>query len=337
MVSNAIEEEGLLLVHRNARLAPAGRMILVQWVLQGRPISHVAKELGVSRQCAHRWISRFRSHGAAGLVDRSSRPRRFPTATPSTVVSELLAVRQAERIGRDELALRFTVSASTASRIIARAGLPRLHELDPVTGIRIRAAQTTQLRYKHENPGDLIHVDVKKLGHIPDGGGWRIDGPTVIDHDRCRDRARKLGFDFVHVAVDDHSRLAFAQILPDEKGTTCATFLSAAATFFAQHGVAIRGVITDNAKNYVVSHAFQDTLRRLGARHVTTRPHCPCQNGKAERFNRTLQENWAYWHPFLTNQAPHDALAPWLEHYNYARAHTACGGLPPISRVSPTS
>ncbi len=252
-------------------------------------------------------------------------------------MSDLLAVRQAERIGRDELALRFTVSASTASRIIARAGLPRLHELDPVTGIRIRASRTTQLRYEHENPGDLIHVDVKKLGRIPDGGGWRIDGPTVIDHDRRRDRARKLGFDYVHVAVDDHSRLAFAQVLPDEKGTTCAAFLTAAAEFFAQHGVAIRGVMTDNAKNYVISHAFQDTLRLLGARHVTTRPHCPWQNGKAERFNRTLQENWAYRHPFLTNQARQDALAPWLEHYNYARAHTACGGLPPISRVSPTS
>ncbi len=337
MVSNAIEEEGLLLVHRNARLAPAGRMILVERVLQGRPISHVAKELGISRQCAHRWVGRFRSQGVAGLVDRSSRPRRSPTATPSTVVSELLAVRRAERIGRDELALRFTVSASTASRIIARAGLPRLHELDPVTGIRIRASRTTQLRYEHEKPGDLVHVDVKKLGRIPDGGGWRIDGHAAINHDRHRDRARKLGFDYVHVAVDDHSRLAFAQILPDEKGTSCAEFLIAAAEFFAQHGVTIRGVMTDNAKNYVISHAFQDTLRLLGARHVKTRPHCPWQNGKAERFNRTLQENWAYRHPFLTNQARHDALAPWLGHYNYARAHTACGGLPPISRVSPTS
>ncbi|MBX9472127.1 IS481 family transposase [Microcella sp.] len=325
------------MVHRNARLAPAGRMILVQRVLQGRPISHVAKELGVSRQCAHRWVGRFRSHGAAGLIDRSSRPRRSPTATPSTVVRELIAVRQAERIGRDELALRFTVSASTASRIIARAGLPRLHELDPVTGIRIRASRTTQLRYEHERPGDLIHVDVKKLGRIPDGGGWRIDGPAVIDHNRGRVKSAKLGFDYVHVAVDDHSRLAFAQILPDEKGATCAAFLTAAAAFFAQHGVAIRAVMTDNAKNYVISHAFQDTLRLLGARHVTTRPHCPWQNGKAERFNRTLQENWAYRHPFLTNQARHDALSPWLEHYNYARGHTACGGLPPISRVSPTS
>lgn len=312
-------------------------MILVQRVLQGRPISHVAKELGVSRQCAHRRVGRFRSKGVAGLVDRSSRPRRSPTATSSTVASELLATRQAERIGRDELALGFALSASTASRIIARAGLPRLHELDPVTGIRIRASRTTQLRYEHENPGDLIHVDVKKLGRISDGGEWRIHGPAAINHDRHRDRTRNLGFDYVHVAVDDHSRLAFAQILPDEKGTTCAAFLTEAAGFFAQHGIAIHDVMTDNAKNYVISHAIQDTLAFLDARHVKTRPHCPWQNGRAERFNRTLQENWAYRHPFLTNQARQDALAPWLELYNYARAHTACGGLPPVSRVSPTS
>lgn len=337
MVSRHFEEEGLLVVHRNARLAPAGRMILVQRVLQGRPVSHVAKELGVSRQCAHRWVSRFRSLGAAGLIDRSSRPRRSPSATSAAVVGELIATRQLERIGRDELAARFQVSASTASRIIARAGLPGLHELDPVTGIRIRASRTTQLRYEHDNPGDLVHIDVKKLGRIPDGGGWRIDGPAAISHDRHRDRARGVGFDYVHVAVDDHSRLAFAQILPDEKGTTCAAFLTAAASFFAEHGVAIRAVMTDNAKNYVLSHAFQDTLAILGARHVKTRPHCPWQNGKAERFNRTLQESWAYRQPFLTNQARHDALAPWLEQYNYARAHTACGGQPPISRVSPTS
>lgn len=336
MVSRHLEEEGLLVVHRNARLAPAGRMILVQRVLQGRPVSHVANELGVSRQCAHRWVSRFRSLGAAGLIDRSSRPRRSPSATSAAVVGELIATRQLERIGRDELAARFQVSASTASRIIARAGLPRLHELDPVTGIRIRASRTTQLRYEHDNPGDLVHIDVKKLGRIPDGGGWRIDGPAAISHDRHRDRARGVGFDYVHVAVDDHSRLAFAQILPDEKGTTCAAFLTAAASFFAEHGVAIRAVMTDNAKNYVLSHAFQDTLAILGARHVKTRPHCPWQNGKAERFNRTLQESWAYRQPFLTNQARHDALAPWLEQYNYARAHTACGGQPPISRVSPT-
>jgi transposase InsO family protein len=324
------------LVHRNARLAPAGRLILVQRVLSGRPVAHVAKELGVSRQCAHRWVSRFRRDGMAGLLDRSSRPRSTPAATSAAVTARLLELRRRERLGRDELARRFGVSPSTASRIIARAGLPRLHELDPVTGIRIRAARRTQLRYEHAAAGDLIHIDVKKLGRIPHGGGWRIDGPDTIDHNKGRIKSSKLGFDYVHVAVDDHSRLAFAQVLPDEKGPTCAAFLLAAAEFFAGHGVTIRRVMTDNALNYRRSIDFRGVMNALGARHVLIRPHSPWQNGKAERFNRTLQDGWAYRHPFTSNQQRLNALQPWLDHYNYARAHTACEGRPPISRVSPT-
>lgn len=322
------------MVHRNARLAPAGRLILVQRVLAGRPVSHVAKELGVSRQCAHRWVRRFRLEGSAGLLDRPSRPKRSPSATPGAVIDTVLSLRQEERLGRDEIAQRTGVSPSTVSRLIARAGLPRLSELDPVTGVRIRASRRTELRYEHPNAGELLHVDVKKLGRIPDGGGWRIDGPQVVDHHGGR--TRRVGFDYVHVAVDDHSRVAFAQILPDEKGTTCAAFLLAAAEFFADHGVTISRVMTDNALNYRRSADFQAAIATLGAKHVLTRPHCPWQNGKAERFNRTMQENWAYRHPFTSNTARADALAPWLKHYNYARAHTACGGKPPISRLSPT-
>lgn len=323
------------MAHRNARLAPAGRLILVRRVLSGRPISHVAKELGVSRQCAHRWVSRFRAEGRTGLLDRSSRPRRSPSATPPGLAQEVLRLRRIERLGPAALALRTGVSASTASRLIARAGLPRLFELDPVTGVVIRASRRTRLRYEHARPGDLVHIDVKKLGRIPDGGGWRLDGYDTINH-RTGRRAR-LGFDYVHVAVDDHSRLAFAQVLPDEKDGTCAAFLNAAAAFFAGHGVEVRRVMTDNALNYRRSREFQSALATLNAKHVKTKPHCPWQNGKAERFNRTLQENWAYRHPFTSNQARHDALAPWLEHYNYARPHTACGGRPPITRLTPTS
>ena len=326
------------MVHRNARLAPAGRLILVQRVLSGRPVAHVAKELGVSRQCAHRWVSRFRQHGPAGLLDRSSRPHSSPAATAPATTRRLIELRRRERLGRDELARRCGVSPSTASRLIARAGLPRLHELDPVTGIRIRASRRTQVRYEHPAAGDLIHVDVKKLGRIPDGGGWRVDGPDTIDHGRGRPSNRaRIGFDYVHVAVDDHSRLAFAQILPDEKGPTCAAFLLAAAEFFAGHGITISRVMTDNALNYRRSNDFQNALNILDAKHVLTRPHSPWQNGKAERFNRTMQENWAYRHPFASNQDRRDTLQPWLDHYNYARAHTACDGQPPISRVSPTS
>ncbi|MBF6468659.1 IS481 family transposase [Nocardia beijingensis] len=323
------------MVHRNARLAPAGRLILVRRVLSGRPISHVAKELGVSRQCAHRWVSRFRAQGRAGLLDRSSRPRRSPSVTPPELAGEVLRLRQAERLGPAALALRTGVSASTASRLIARADLPRSFELDPVTGVVIRASRRTQLRYEHPRPGDLLHIDVKKLGRIPEGGGWRLDGHDAINH--RTDRRVRIGFDYVHVAVDDHSRLAFAQILPDEKGGTCAAFLNAAALFFAGHGVEVRRVMTNNALNYRRSREFQSTLSALNAKHVRTKPHCPWQNGKAERFNRTLQENWAYRHPFTSNQARHDALAPWLEHYNYARPHTACDGRPPITRLTPTS
>lgn len=322
--------------HVRARLAPAGRLILVERVLSGRPVSHVAKEMGISRQCAHRWVSRFRRLGAAGLLDRSSRHRSHPATTSATIAARLLELRRTERLGRDELARRFGVSPSTASRIIARAGLPALHELDPVTGIRIRASRRTNHRYERERPGDLIHIDVKKLGRIPDGGGWRLNGPHAIDHNPGRDRSIRLGFDYVHVAVDDHSRLAFARILPNEQGPTCAAFLAQAAAFFADHGIRIREVMTDNAWNYTRSRDFRAALSTLRARHILTRPHSPWQNGKAERFNRTLQEGWAYRHPFTTNQDRTDALDPWLEHYNYTRGHTACGGLPPISRLSPT-
>lgn len=259
----------------------------------------------------------------------------MPAATNPATTARLLAARRGERLGRDELARRFGVSPSTASRIIARAGLPALHDLDPVTGIRIRATRRTNHRYERERPGDLIHIDVKKLGRIPDGGGWRIDGPTELDH-RGAGRQRRMGFDYIHVAIDDHSRVAFAQALPDEKGPTCAAFLTAAAGFFASHGITVREVMTDNAWNYRHSRDFQTALTVLGARHILTRPYSPWQNGKAERFNRTLQENWAYRHPFTSNQARTDALDPWLTEYNYTRPHTACGGQPPISRLSRT-
>lgn len=174
----------------------------------------------------------------------------MPTAINPQTVAQLLLLRQVKRLGRDELANRFGVSASTASRIIARAGLPALHELDPVTGIRICASRRTTNRYEHEQPGDLIHIDVKKIGRVPEGGGWRIDGPDTIDHDRNRDRSTKLGMDHMHVAVDDHSRLAFVRDLPDEKGPTCAAFLEEAIAFFAAHGIRVRRVMTDNALNY---------------------------------------------------------------------------------------
>lgn len=254
----------------------------------------------------------------------------MPTATPIDVVTAVVAARVADRDNALELAARFNVSASTAGRIIRRAGLPRLADIDRVTGEVIRATRSTDHRYERDRAGDLVHVDVKKLGRIPDGGGWRVHGRSE------QVRGRGIGFDYVHVAVDDHTRLAFAQVLPDEKATTCAAFMADAAAFFASHGIRIREVMTDNAMAYRRSRAFRNALASLTAKHRLIRPRSPWQNSKAERFNRTLADGWAYRRPYASNTDRTNALDAWLEHYNYARPHTAAGGQPPISRLTPT-
>jgi transposase InsO family protein len=301
-------------------------------VYDGRPVAHVAKELGVSRQCAQRWVARYRAEGDAGLQDRSSRPRSCPRRTSAQVERRVEAARRLLRVGRDEIAAVTGVPARTVSRILVRRGLPRLADCDPITGLPIRASRQSVLRYERPAPGDLIHVDVKKIGRIPDGGGWRVHGrgerPGV---------KRGPGYDYVHVAVDDHSRAAYAEILPDERGATCAGFLLRAAAWFAQHGAPVREVITDNAKNYVLSRDFATALAAIGAKHRRIRPHCPWQNGKAERFNRTLQTEWAYRQPFTSNDHRTSALAPWLQHYNTGRRHHALSGRPPSSRLPVTN
>jgi len=210
--------------HANARLTVHARLLLVTRVAAGRPVAHVAKELGVSRQCAHRWVRRYRSEGEAGLVDRSSRPRHQPLRTPMRVERQVVAVRVELRCGPARIARRTGVPTRTVSRILARHGLPRLAECDPLTGQRIRATRHTTCRYEHPAPGDLVHLDVKKIGKIPPGGGWRVHGRGT----RPR-TVRGLGYDYVHAAVDDHSRLAHAEILADERGPTCAAFLLRAA------------------------------------------------------------------------------------------------------------
>jgi transposase InsO family protein len=322
--------------HANARLTFHGRCLLIERVLvDGRPVSHVAKELGISRQAAHRWVARFRAEGVAGLHDRSSRPHRMPRRTPVAVEAVVVAARQELRAGRDRVAEATGVPARTVSAILARHRMPPIAVLDPVTGAVIRASKATEHRYERPAPGDLLHLDVKKLGRIRDGGGWRLLGRDVAPHGHGRrDRGGdRIGFDYVHAAVDDHSRLAYAEIHPDEKGTTCAAFLARAAQFFAAHGITVREVMTDNAKNYVLSRDFQAVLADLDARHVLIRPYCPWQNGKVERFNRTLQAEWAYRQPFTSNTQRADALEPWLNHYNNDRTHHGIGGNPPISRI----
>ncbi|KJC64282.1 transposase [Agreia bicolorata] len=308
-----------------------GRALLVRRVIHdGRPVSHVAKELGVSRQCAHRWVARFRAEGAAGLDDRSSRPRRTPTKTRPEREAAVLQARSRLRFGPARLAPETGVPARTISRILHRHQVPPLAWLDPVTGTVIRASRSTTNRYERESPGELVHVDVKKLGRIPDGGGWRAHGRGE------QVRGRGIGFDYVHAAVDDHTRLAYAEIHPDEKGTTAAGFLTRAADYFKQHGITtIERVISDNAFAYRNSTAFKKAVADLGATQKFIKPHCPWQNGKVERFNRTLATEWAYRQPFASNQARHDALAPWIEHYNTGRIHSS-HGLTPAARVSPT-
>ena len=317
--------------HRNARLTFHGRRLLVARVDSGMPVAHVAKAMGISRQCAHRWVARYAAEGEAGLHDRSSRPRRCPARTAPEVEQAVLQMRHHERRGQDWLGPELGLSARTVSRILRRHQVPYLRECDPLTGQLIRASKTTAVRYERERPGELVHMDVKKVGRIPDGGGWRAHGRSE------KVRGRGVGYDFVHSLVDDYSRLAYSEILPDEKGSTCAGFLTRAAAYFADRGIDhIERVITDNHLSYRRSTDLAAAVADLGAKHKFIRPHCPWQNGKVERFNRTLQVEWAYRQVFLTNDARSAALAPWLEHYNTQRRHTALAGRPPVSRLSPT-
>ena len=319
--------------HRNARLTPAGRRTLVDRVrVQGMPVSHVAKAMGVSRQCAHRWVKRFDAEGPDGLEDRSSRPRRCPAQTSPSRENKVLAARVEHRCGPAQLSRLTGVSERTVTRILRRHGVALLAECDPLTGERIRSSRATTLRYERARPGELVHVDVKKLGRIPEGGGWRAKGRGPRPGTK-----RRVGFDYVHSMVDDHSRLAFSEVLSDEKGATCAAFLVRAASVFREAGIErIEEVMTDNAKNYTLSRDFQAVLAELEARHVLIRPHCPWQNGKVERFNRTLQVEWAYRRIYTTNALRTRALASWLRRYNTQRPHGSLGGRPPISRLSPT-
>ncbi|HET7741175.1 MAG TPA: IS481 family transposase [Mycobacterium sp.] len=321
--------------HANARLNVHGRRLLVDRVRhQGWAVAHAAKAMGISRQCAHRWVARFDLEGEAGLVDRSSRPRSSPRRTSPAVEAAILAARVEHRRGQDWLGPELGVPARTVARVLRRHHVPLLRVLDPLTGEVIRSSKTTAVRYERDRPGELVHMDVKKLGRIPTGGGWRAQGQNTTNH-RSRLNKTRIGYDYVHSMVDDHSRLAYSEVLPDEKGPTCAAFLDRAINYFAGHGIArVERLMTDNAWAYRWS--LREACARHGIRQKFIRPHCPWQNGKVERFNRTLATEWAYRRVFTSNTQRAAALAPWLEHYNTERRHTALGGLPPISRLSPT-
>lgn len=322
--------------HVNARLTVHGRSLLITRVLQDhRPVSHVAKELGISRQCAHRWVNRFLAEGPPGLVDRSSRPRSSPSRTSPEREARVLAARAELRAGPLRIAAVTGVPARTISRILNRHQMPPLAWCDPLTGELIRASRTTANRYERDHPGELIHVDVKKLGRIPDGGGWRAHGrEATVAH---KHKKQLIGFDYIHAVIDDHTRLAYAEIHDDEKGTTAAGVLLRAAAFFAKCGIPrIERVISDNAFAYRNSQVFKAAVAEIGAVQRFIKPHCPWTNGKIERLNRTLATEWAYRRIFTSNAERAAALDPWLNYYNTERIHTGIGATP-ISRVSPTS
>ena len=245
----------------------------------------------------------------------------------------MLQVRREQRRGPVWIAAELGMPSRTVGAILARHGVPHLADCDPLTGVLIRASRQTPRRYERSRPGELVHMDVKKLGRIPDGGGWRADGGTLSNHVSRNDKT-PIGYDYVHSLIDDHSRLAYSEILADEKGATCRAFLLRGASYFAAHGIRqIERLMTDNAWAY--RFALGSAVDQLGARQIFTRPYSPWQNGKVERLNRTLQSEWAYRQVFTSNQERTTALAPWLEHYNNRRRHSALGGRPPISRLSP--
>ncbi|MFG2869548.1 IS481 family transposase [Streptomyces sp. NPDC048338] len=308
--------------HRNARLTVFGRRLLVERVVSGRPVAHVAAEMGISRATAHKWIRRWRAEGQAGLHDRSSRPHSTPHRTPPAIEARVCDLRRDRKLGPARIGPILGLPASTVHRILTRHHLHRLTWLDRPTGTVIR-------RYERDRPGELIHVDVKKLGRIPDGGGHKTNGREVGRP------IRGMGFDYVHSAVDDHSRLAYSEIHSDEKVATCAGFLTRAAAFFHSHGIDhIERVLTDNAWAYHKGLAWKNALAELGATGKLTRAYRPQTNGKVERFNRTLLDEWAYLRRYHSNNERTEALADFLHTYNHHRCHTALDGHPPISRVN---
>lgn len=322
--------------HRNARLTVHGRRLLVDRVRkEGQAVAHVAKAMGVSRQCAHHWVARYDAEGDAGLQDRSSRPHTMPTRTSAEVEATVLAARREHRKGQDWIAVEVGVPARTVSRILRRHDVPRLCQCDPLTGDVIRASKSTAVRYERERPGELVHMDVKKIGRIPDGGGWRAHGREMGS--TSAKKKNRIGYDYIHSVVDDHSRLAFAEIHADERADTVAGFFARAIEFFAEHGITIERLMTDNAFSYRHGRQLRELLERHRIKHKFIRPHCPWQNGKVERFNRTLATEWAYRQVFTSNHERTLAFAPWLHRYNTERRHAALGGRPPISRIpSPT-
>jgi transposase InsO family protein len=309
--------------HPRAKLTVQGRRLLVERVLElGWTVPMAAEAQGCSPATGYKWVRRFAAEGFEGLRDRSSRPRRSPLRLCPDREAAILARRQATLEGPHRIAWALGEAPSTVHRVLRRLGAPRLRDLDRPTQVIVR--------YEWERPGELVHVDVKKQGRIPDGGGWRIHGRDRRAGSR---RLRGQGYDFVHAAVDDRSRLAYAEILPDERKETASAFMGRAIGFFADREITVERVLTDNGACYR-SRPFARVLADAGIDHRRTRPYRPQTNGKVERFNLTLKWEWAYARLYETNVSRTKALERWLHHYNYHRPHTAHAGRPPITAVN---
>ena len=308
-------------MHRNAPLTPEGRLRLCRMIQDGWTVASAAESMRISRQTAHKWWRRYQEAGRAGLDDRSSRPRRCPTKTPAKVERRVVKLRRRHQLGPARLAPIAGIPASTLHRIWARHGVSRLSDLDRRGGRTVRRIETSR-------SGELVHIDIKKQAKIPKGGGWRIHGKgKAPDRRRVRD-----GYAFVHSAIDAYSRLAYSEIHENEQAVTAIGFWRRARAFFASYGITVERVMTDNGSCYV-SRVFVSELAKAGVTHTRTKPYCPRTNGKVERYNRTLLNEWAYARPYRSEAARTRALDTWLHMYNYHRHHTAIGG-PPISRVN---
>jgi transposase InsO family protein len=300
-------------IHKNARTTPHSRAAIVTRITRlGESIKGVARAVGICPKTVRKWVARAQAGG--GLVDRSSRPQHRPTATPTELLEHVVRLRR-QRWTSVEIAERLRLGRSTVARYLAQRGLARLRALQPAGPVQ---------RYEHARAGELLHLDVKKLGRIG-RVGHRITG------DR-RARVRGIGWEYVHVAVDDASRLAYAEVLPDERGSTVTAFLWRALAWYRRHGIRVRRVMTDNAFAYL-GHAFTALCELRGLRHLRIRPYTPRTNGKAERFIQTLLREWAYVRAYGSSRARHAVLPRWLHYYNWHRRHASLDGRPPISRV----
>jgi transposase InsO family protein len=322
------------MAHVNARTNLFARRLMVQRVAAGWPPAHVAEQLGVSRATVYKWLRRHAAGGDAGLADRSSRPIRMPARTAPKVERKVLAARRRRKRGAVVLAAELGLNPSTVGRILRRHDVPALAVIDPITGERVRTSRRAENRYEHPTPGAMIHVDVKKLGRIPAGGGWRLHGREAKVSVANRHKKVKIGYDYVHTAIDDHTRLVYSEVLNDEKDPTCAGFLHRALAWFASQGVQVRRVYTDNAMVYRLGTDWGWVCSAWQLRRRFTKPGCPWTNGKAERFNRTLLNEWAYARAWTTNNARRQALDNFIRYYNTRRGHSALGGHPPISRLA---